>query len=183
MAERRLVEIEVLRGIAIVMVLVEHIAFNLFHFGAWINDFTLSTWRGAAGVDVFFAISGFVIARGLLPRLQASTSTQARVANVLGFLLRRFWRLQPAAWVWLAIPLVLTLTFNSSGAFLTWEENLPSAISGLLGIANLRLGLIVHGSGIAFPYWSLSLEEQFYLLLPMAGPDPRPSAAISAYSC
>jgi peptidoglycan/LPS O-acetylase OafA/YrhL len=166
MTERRIADIEVLRGFAVLMVLVEHIGFNLVFWHDWLEDFSIGYWRGAAGVDLFFAISGFVIARGLLPDLDACRTGQDRVRAITSFALRRFWRLQPAAWAWVVIPLALTLTFNDSKAFGTWGANLPSGVAALLAVSNLRTG-IMHGSpGICFQYWSLSLEEQFYLFLP-----------------
>jgi peptidoglycan/LPS O-acetylase OafA/YrhL len=166
--ERRIADIEVLRGFAILMVLIEHIGFNLIFWRFWLLDFSFDYWRGAAGVDLFFAISGFLIARGLLPELDGCRTGEHRVRAVVRFALRRFWRLQPAAWAWVAIPLILTLTFNSSGAFRSWADNFPSAIAAILAVANLRNAGVADHPGICFQYWSLSLEEQFYLFLPAA---------------
>jgi peptidoglycan/LPS O-acetylase OafA/YrhL len=168
MTERRIADIEVLRGFAVLMVLVEHIGFNLIFWHDWLEDFSIGYWRGAAGVDLFFAISGFVIARGLLPDLDRCQTGQDRVRAVVSFALRRFWRLQPAAWTWVVVPLVLTLTFNDSKAFGTWTANLPSGVGALLAVSNLRTGIMAEPPGICFQYWSLSLEEQFYLFLPTA---------------
>ena len=165
----RIQDLEVLRALAIVMVLVEHMQLNLFYWHSDIQDISLHYWRGAAGVDLFFAISGFVIARRLLPRLQQCVCAEDTLSTTMNFLVRRFWRLQPSAWVWAAVPLLLTVIFNRSGAFQTMRDNLPSALTGLLGVNNLRSGMIIGVSptGITFPYWSLSLEEQFYVLLPL----------------
>ena len=165
--KRRLVEIEALRGVAILMVLVEHTPLNLFH---WLSSFygvMLHYWRGAAGVDLFFAISGFVITRSLAPDL-LSQPASPRWRVVAAFWLRRFWRLIPAAWLWVAIPLLLTWLFNRSGAFRSLHANAQPALAAVLNVANIYLGLFwpSHNPGITSPYWSLSLEEQFYLLLP-----------------
>jgi peptidoglycan/LPS O-acetylase OafA/YrhL len=151
------------------MVLVEHLPLNLYFFHTALYDFLILRWRGAAGVDLFFSISGFVIARSLLPQLRAA-SAQRRVGRTLGaFWLRRAFRLLPAAWVWIAIPLVLTLLFNRSGAFGGWIANLHSGIASLLNVANFYLAYALgrHEVGIHSPYWSLSLEEQFYVLFPL----------------
>lgn len=165
----RIQDLEVLRAIAIIMVLAEHVQLNLFYWHSDIQDISVRYWRGAAGVDLFFAISGFVIARRLLPRLQNCARMEDYLRATLNFLVRRFWRLQPSAWLWAAVPLLLTVIFNRSGAFQTMHDNLPSALTGLLGINNLRSGMIIGVSptGVTFPYWSLSLEEQFYVLLPL----------------
>ena len=168
--ERRILDIEVLRGLAIIMVLAEHVSFNLYKWNTRWWGFSVDHWRGAAGVDLFFAVSGFVIARRLLPRLAACSTSSDRVRVVTTFLVRRFWRLQPAALLWLIVPLVLSVTFNRSGAFRSPQRDVASAFASLIGVNDLWSGLSYgkHDLGIFFPYWSLSLEEQFYLLLPFA---------------
>ena len=166
-ANERIVEIEALRGTAILMVLVEHLPLNLFYWLSGFYSFMLHYWRGAAGVDLFFAISGFVITRSLAPALLRQ-SDLPRWRIVVAFWIRRFWRLIPAAWLWVMIPLLLTLMFNQSGAFRSLEANAQPALAAVLNVANIYLGLFwpPHDPGITSPYWSLSLEEQFYLLLP-----------------
>ena len=170
MTTRRIEEIEVLRAAAIGMVLIEHMPINLIYWRDALEDFTTDIWNGGVGVDLFFVISGYVIARGLLPRLAACASHSAYLTTTLTFLLHRFWRLQPAAWLWLLLPLIPTALFNRSGAFHTMPNNLAAALASLLAVNNIRNGFIADGwsMGLYFPYWSLSLEEQFYVLLPAA---------------
>ena len=170
MTARRIEEIEVLRAAAIGMVMIEHMPFNLIYWRNALEDFTTEVWNGGVGVDLFFVISGYVIARGLLPRLAACASRTAYLTTTLTFLLHRLWRLQPAAWLWLLLPLVATALFNRSGAFHTMRYNLAAALASILAVNNVRNGFIADGwsMGLYFPYWSLSLEEQFYLLLPAA---------------
>ncbi len=166
-SERRIDEIEVLRAVAILMVVVDHIPFNLFFWHSGLQDVMLDYWSGGTGVDLFFTISGFVIARSLLPRLQAAHGALYLV-ETLTFFVRRFWRLQPSAWLWLAVPLVLCLVFNRTNAFHDFHSNLASAVTALMVINNFRFGELfgVGDTSIVVQYWSLSLEEQFYLLLP-----------------
>ncbi len=163
----RIVEIEALRGTAILMVLVEHLPLNLFDWLSGFYRLMLQYWRGAAGVDLFFAISGFVITRGIAPDLLYQP-VMPRRRVVIAFWIRRFWRLIPAAWLWVAIPLLLMLLFNRSGAFRTPHANALPAVAAVLNVANIYFGLTwpAHNAGMTSPYWSLSLEEQFYLLLP-----------------
>ena len=169
----RLDDIEVLRCAAILMVLFAHAPFNLLYWDTLWLTVSFSWWSGDAGVDLFFAISGFVIGRSLLPRLRVALGNVDYLAATLTFFLRRFWRLQPAAWLWLAVPLCLAATFNHSGAFRKLPPDASAALTGLLAIANFRTARlfgdpdVFNKEGISFPYWSLSLEEQFYLLLPL----------------
>jgi len=136
------------------------------------NAFEGTWWQvfggGWVGVDLFFAISGFVIARSLLPRF-----TEVRTAGefrrvAFGFWTARLFRLAPSAWLWLFVILLLCVFWNRSGVFGTVETNLWWTLSGILNFSNY---LFVQYFGVAKPgasfvYWSLSLEEQFYLVFP-----------------
>ena len=169
-SQGKIADIELLRGIAIIFVLIEHTRINLF---PWIIGpethlyFYFGFW---SGVDLFLAISGFVIARSLLPILAATGSTVSFFNASLAFWIRRAWRLLPSAWLWLAVILILALVFNRSGVFWSFRSNFEGAIAAILDVANVRIW-VVYGRfepGASFPYWSLSLEEQFYVLLPIA---------------
>jgi peptidoglycan/LPS O-acetylase OafA/YrhL len=166
---RRIGDIEMLRGFAVIFVLIEHARLNLF---TWIGGQTerLYVYFGLeTGVDLFFAISGFVIARSLLPTLARTDSSLAYFNATLSFWVRRSWRLMPSAWLWLALILVGSAFFNRSGAWGSFRANYEGAVAATLDIANFRI-LHVFGRyepGASFPYWSLSLEEQFYFLFPL----------------
>ena len=165
----KIADIELLRGVAIIFVLIEHTRINLFPW-IWGPEVRLYFYFGFwTGVDLFFAISGFVITRSLLPMLEMTSGTTAYFNATLSFWVRRFWRLLPSAWLWLAVILVLALLFNRSHIFWSFRANLESVIAAMLDVANFRIALVLGKSepGAAFPYWSLSLEEQFYILLPI----------------
>jgi peptidoglycan/LPS O-acetylase OafA/YrhL len=164
----RIADIELLRGIAIIFVLIEHVRINLF---TWMSgqDMRLYFYFGFwSGVDLFFAVSGFVIARSLLRTLNPNASPLEFFNAAVVFWVRRAWRLLPSAWLWLGIILLAVVFTNRSGAFGTFRANFEGAIAGIMEVANFRT-LVVFGrfeAGASFPYWSLSLEEQFYILLP-----------------
>jgi peptidoglycan/LPS O-acetylase OafA/YrhL len=165
----RIDDVEVLRAFAVGLVLVQHAAWNLIpwqmpnqgplygHFGFW------------SGVDLFFAISGFVIGRSLLPQLAGTRSRGEFFATSLSFWVRRMWRLWPTAWLWVAVMLALAAWFNTTGAFDPFPINLEGAIAAVLNVENFRLRYaLAHGkTGVTAIYWTLSLEEQFYLVLPI----------------
>lgn len=121
---------------------------------------------GFTGVDVFFAISGFVITAMLLrQRAQAG-----RIA--LGtFYFRRFLRLTPA--LALVVGVVALASFFLQGPYGDQQTTAATGIGALLLSANFVIG---HAAGDYFAAgavhnpllntWSLSVEEQFYLVFP-----------------
>ena len=169
-ARRVIGDIEMLRALAVLLVLDEHVQFNLVFWHSQLMDAQMRYFRGWVGVDLFFAISGFVIARSLLPQIQACQNRGTFMITVLRFWTRRAWRLLPSAWLWLLVPLAATALFNRSGAFGSFAASYEAAAAAVLQVANFRLAE-VYGTrplGASFMYWSLSLEEQFYLVLPIA---------------
>ena len=171
-ASRKIAEIEMLRGVAILATLVFHVHnFLLPDRPALLDHVTHNYVDYWWGVDLFFAISGYVIARSLLPAIAASRGTDTFLVTASVFWVRRAWRLIPSAWLWLTISVGLTAVFSRSGFFDTFHVNVLSAVAAMLCVANVRLGAAIQshtGYGITSAYWSLSLEEQFYLVLPVA---------------
>ncbi|MFZ9218446.1 MAG: acyltransferase family protein [Candidatus Limnocylindrus sp.] len=144
-------DIEGLRGVAILLVL-------LFHAGLpW-------TPGGFVGVDVFFVISGFLIT-GKLWR----ESQQPGGLNIARFYAWRIRRLLPAALVAVA---VISLVGLIVAAPLDRSELAADGAASALSIANMRfIGSVDYFAATSSPspflhFWSLSVEEQFYLVWP-----------------
>lgn len=107
--------------------------------------------------------------RSFSEHLQSSSVSYWRSAGA--FWIRRIWRILPSAWLWLGIYLLCTIYINYTGAFGTIAQNLKDSTAAFLQYANffgLKCGagheMQCGPNGI---YWSLSLEEQFYILLPV----------------
>lgn len=166
---KRIDDIESLRGFAVLFVVLHHALGNLFTWTTPALARVAVYFSGDFGVDLFFAISGFVIARELVPRLQASTGSDMAFRITVAFWIRRAWRLLPSAWTWLALTLLAVVLFNQSGVFGGFRANLESTVAGVLQVANVRFAETFGRSeyGVSFVYWTLSLEEQFYLILPL----------------
>ena len=168
-SERRIMDIELLRGIAVLGVLFHHLQDSLFAASVPLLQAITLYAQPWWGVDLFFAISGFVIARSLIPALQGCSTRQEYWQQTRNFWLRRAFRLLPSAWLWLALMLLACIFLNRSGAFGTLHANLQATLAGVAQYANFRFAdsFYHYEYGTSFVYWSLSLEEQFYLLFPL----------------
>lgn len=162
-------DIETLRAVGVVLVILQHWCylpvFKQMSLVSWLS----ASINGGAGVDLFFVVSGFVISREFAAKMIAAREGGDAVGLMVGFWIRRAWRLLPSAWLWLLLCLVLSFFFNTSGAFMSAESNVGATLAGFLNVANLRYAE-TFGSGeygASAVYWSLSLEEQFYLLFPL----------------
>lgn len=169
----RLVSIDILRGIAVLLVVIRHLPFSLRltpDEGPAVS--TLPNWAtelthyGEYGVHLFLVISGFCIHLRWARRADVDEKIP-----FLGFWRRRLMRLYPPY----AVTLVLSLAFLFIGfGVLGGRHNFPQAfgysdtslfvtdlILLLLLLQNLNGASQRVGNG---PFWSLALEEQLYLL-------------------
>jgi len=146
-------DIEGLRAVAVTLVV-------LFHAGV------ATVAGGFIGVDVFFVLSGFLITGVLLREIERSGRL-----SLAGFYARRARRLLPLAAV------VLVTTAIASGMILTFFD-FPSVgrdtVAAALYFSNWRFAFqhtsYMNSEALPSPllhFWSLSVEEQFYLFWPI----------------
>jgi peptidoglycan/LPS O-acetylase OafA/YrhL len=167
--KNRIEDIEILRGISVLIILVHHAHSNLLAWKTPALEHFYSYFCGTGSVDLFFCISGFVIARDIVPRFSSSPNRHHFFITAIAFWMRRAWRLLPSAWICLVSILLMAALFNQSGAFGTFRSNFAGVTAALLQVANLHFAYtLLHplGLGSTFHFWTLSLEEQFYLALP-----------------
>lgn len=146
-------EIQALRTIAVMSVVLFHLSPHLVP-------------GGFIGVDVFFVISGFLITSHLL-----RDAVRKGRPPLGSFWLRRVRRLLPAAFLVLAVTLVSVLVWVPA---VMWRQFLSEVAASTLYVENWVLAAnsvdyFAEGQG-ASPvqhYWSLSTEEQFYLVWPL----------------
>lgn len=139
------------RGIAILMVIACHASMTL-GYGA---TGTPSAWvesLGNQGVTIFFVLSGYLITSRLLMERERHGSISLR-----GFYIRRFFRLMPAAWAYLLFRCVLALEDHA-------RVGSVYLIPSLLCFRNYVP--VAGASAATAHFWSLSIEEQFYLVWP-----------------
>jgi len=134
-----------LRGVAIALVIVGHLAhFSFGRNGAWAAS-------ASVGVSLFFALSGFLITNILLEEIKSSGRIGFR-----NFYVRRCLRLLPALFAFLVAMTVLKL------AGLFSQDAWTSLAASVLYVRNI----FGRGDGTGH-LWSLSLEEQFYVTWPL----------------
>jgi peptidoglycan/LPS O-acetylase OafA/YrhL len=118
--------------------------------------------HGGVGVDVFFAISGFLITWLML--IEAKRFNRIDLVRFWG---RRLLRLFPALLLMLLVINAVGLVFSrTSGS--PWELGLSATPAILLYISNwLMVSANAPVLGVFAPLWSLSVEEQFYFVWPV----------------
>ena len=109
-------------------------------------------WFAEFGVRIFFVISGFLITTLLLKELELTRSISLK-----GFYFRRIFRIFPASYAYMAAISVLGLTHIVA----LKREDLLHALTYTVNYHSGRGWYLGH-------LWSLSVEEQFYLLWPLA---------------
>jgi peptidoglycan/LPS O-acetylase OafA/YrhL len=158
-------EIEYLRAIAVGMTLLCHVPMLLpFYHDALLSVF--SKYMPWTGVDLFFCISGYVVSKAYLDYFDQHRQQGHFGIAAQSFWLRRLYRLLPTAWLWILVPLTLSILFNQTGVFGSWHDNLRSftAVATFSGNLANQFGLILGPNSV---YWSLALEEQFYFIFPL----------------
>jgi peptidoglycan/LPS O-acetylase OafA/YrhL len=165
--QRKNSDIEALRALAIVLVIFAHIALILSPQSLYWN--VLADYRFGYGVDIFFCVSGFIITKSIASEIPASRSFRDLLELCVPFWVRRFWRLMPSALFWIAVSLLLSYLYGGKGVFLQLEIFVHSALAAALQYMNVVYAVSRDTGtlGDAGIYWSLSLENQFYLVLPI----------------
>ncbi|MGC4103929.1 acyltransferase family protein [Ferruginibacter sp.] len=146
--QHKLYGLDHLRALAILMVFIYHYGI-LFDAPEWVISVGKFGWTG---VDLFFVLSGYLIASQLFSKIDAG-----RKISFPEFFIKRFFRIIPAYLVVLALYVFLP-SFREREAlaplwkYLTFTQN--------IGLDVARQGTFSHA-------WSLCIEEQFYFVLPL----------------
>lgn len=164
---RYIPEVDGLRFVAITMVVVFHTSLRLNEaFGSPVGTYPgvenladVAIRQGRFGVHLFFILSGFILAMPFVKQHLA----HGRKVSLRGYYLRRLTRLEPPYIVALTVFFFLALTTDA------WE---PWANQSLLprfgaGLIYSHGALFSGNNPILPPTWSLEVEAQFYLLVPL----------------
>jgi peptidoglycan/LPS O-acetylase OafA/YrhL len=161
--------IDLLRGLAIVLVVLNHIGLRIPLKKTVLAD-VLPTWllsrlnyNGYEAVFVFFVISGFLIAGNALRRWGSLEQIDMRA-----FYARRFARIVPCLLALVAVLSALHLLAVPDYTITRAGQSLPRAIIAALGLhLNWYEGQTGYLPGNWDVLWSLSIEEVFYLGFPL----------------
>lgn len=137
----RKIGLDIVRATAICLVLLSHFAKQLDFLGTY-------------GVDLFFALSGFLIG-GILQRNLANCNDWS-FSEVKIFWARRWWRTLPNYFLFFAVSLI----------FHYFSGGLPSLV-GLAPFLVFSQNLLNANSPFYIASWSLCIEEWFYFLFPL----------------
>jgi len=146
-------DIQGLRAVAVVAVILYH---------ARIAPFT----GGYVGVDVFFVISGFVITGYLLRRRE-----HAHGISMPAFYANRARRIIPAASLVIVVTVLATYHFlgvtkgNQTADYGLWSSVFLSDFHAI-AVGTSYFGAVIDASPLQH-FWSLAVEEQFYLVFPL----------------
>lgn len=143
-------DIQVLRGFAVLLVLFYHADL-------------IALPQGFLGVDIFFVISGY-----LITGMVAKDFSQGRF-SFAGFYFRRAKRLLPAAYVTFLITSILAPFLLGAQELADYHKQLLGALTFTGNVVLFQQSGYFEGAAelkLLLHVWSLSLEEQYYLILP-----------------
>lgn len=152
-----------IRGIAVILVLAVHFqnmavlprAWTIFR---WLGD--VMAW-GWCGVDLFFVLSGFLITGILLDKRKDANRFRS-------FYSRRIRRIFPLYYAVVLFCIGISIFLRHSQTGLSLGPSPNGWITYLLYIQNWWIPFgNLHQMGFLGPFWSLAIEEQFYLIWPV----------------
>lgn len=160
-------EIERLRAIAVLLTILVHAPFKQLLSPYLYSSFT--------GVDLFFVISGFVVTTSFLRTLPASlgASMLERLQNsqraIFEFYVRRVFRIAPSAFFYIVLYWLIATIMAGNGSIENYAKPQDIFREGVAFAGGIYNYAMVYGgitTNLAH-YYSLSIEEHFYLVAPI----------------
>ncbi len=165
----RILELDGVRGVAILLILIDHYVYGALgdsrdtFLGGIIRDIFPIAW---SGVDLFFVLSGFLIGGILIDHRGSNGYFKT-------FYIRRTCRILPLYFTFIALFFLFAWTFSGHASYAWYGEEFRRLLglpdwSYFLFLQNFHLAKLNDfgpvWTGIT---WSLCIEEQFYLLMPL----------------
>jgi peptidoglycan/LPS O-acetylase OafA/YrhL len=165
----RLDGVDLLRGLAIFFVLMNHVNMRLLFahvpYAKGVTQQLVSSlvWNGQQGVQIFFAVSGFLITSTALRRWGSLSAVK-----IVNFYRLRFARIAPLLLLLLAVLSILHFAHVSNFVVSSKTGGLARALFAAftfhINVLEARRGYLPGSWDIL---WSLSVEESFYLFFPL----------------
>jgi peptidoglycan/LPS O-acetylase OafA/YrhL len=140
--------LDFLRAVAILLVFLWH--YRRYGMPEWLTGISTFGWTG---VDLFFVLSGFLIGGQLFEKVAIDNSI-----SLSKFYTKRFFRILPAYFVVLSLYFLIPSFSEREGMSEGWK----------FWTFTMNFGLDYQNAGSFSHAWSLCIEEQFYLFLPIA---------------
>ena len=151
-------EIDGLRAIAVFSVIIYHFKFSLLGKSVFTGGFI--------GVDIFYVISGYLITLLILKELETSQNF-----SFINFYERRARRILPALLVVMLVSLPFAWIYLLPDSFINYAQSVLFSLAFSSNFYFWHIGEIYGAEpSIFLPLmhtWSLSVEEQFYLIFPI----------------
>lgn len=141
----RLLELDCLRGIAALSVVLYHFTFGYDNGNHILDSSKFYFTIGRMGVQLFFIISGFVI-----------MMTLSKTKNIFNFIISRFSRLYPAYWVCMLLTITITTLISPPIHVYSFKQV-------IFNFTMFQDGL--HIKNIDRAYWTLFVELSFYIVM------------------
>lgn len=148
----RILQLDILRGVAILLVLLHHTPFRLvYERDHWLTNAWVAVQNlGWTGVDLFFVLSGFLVGGLLFKEILHRGSL-----DVPRFIIRRGFKIWPSYYLYLAATFIGLLKGSDFPTVL--QQMTPN----MLHVQNYAKWTPCDFT------WSLAIEEHFYLILPL----------------
>ena len=148
---KRLRQLDILRGVAVLLVIGHHVILQPEESGIFQPLVNVLIRFGWSGVDLFFVLSGFLVGGLLFSELRSRS-----VLDVRRFIIRRGFKIWPSYYAYLLTVFLILLAREHGNVHRALGHILPNFFH------------IQNYLGTARPHtWSLAVEEHFYLLLPL----------------
>lgn len=146
----RMIQLDILRGVAIVLVLFLHSILPTKESGSLEPVLSYLRYLGPSGVDLFFVLSGFLVGGLLMKEVH-----DKKCLDVRRFLVRRGFKIFPSYFVYLFFVFFFLQVLNH----LSFTDSFLVLMPNFVHLQNYLGSPRIHT-------WSLAVEEHFYLILP-----------------
>lgn len=158
------IEIQLMRIISIFLVIITHQVILRTNIHPHFGEYVMVALRPWVGVDIFFVISGYFMGYMVVGKSKPNMLLQEKIAFSIDFFRKRFFRLFPAAFFWITVTFIAGILSHNRELWGDRTSLFFKYITSIFYVRNFENSISPSSLGW---YWSLSLENQFYIVLPI----------------